>query len=231
MEKIKNIIKNLIEDPRVKAGTEIAVTGVSTVSGMINPIAPFVIEAYRTVASCADEIKVDRMLKGFANGKNIEMKLNELYNFVKDSDERAFLVSNLFRQTLLTQSPKVCCIYGIILSELQENDEILDYDQLIIFNALQTATDYEIKYFREIVKDYIDDDRYINENKINDSGILSYRMTLEWCKNNRIFDITSYKQSGGFDLIGEFYEVNSRSKKLAEYIDKARQILNYEENN
>lgn len=180
------------------------------------------------LASKADEIKLDSMLQGLSKGLNVETRLNELYSFI-NNPERAFMVSNLFRQTLLAQSPVVCCILGIILSDCIDNDHTLQYADLIILNSLQTATDFEIKYIKEIINNYVDDG-YVDENAIEKSLMATeYYMTLEWCKTNRILGTTGMREINGMTIFSEFLIINTCTERFLDYIERARVFLEYED--
>lgn len=146
------------------------------------PETTFYIETIKKIAESADKVKLKYILRGLAGQNNVEMRINQLYSYV-NSPKRAFLVSNLFREALLSQSPIVCCILGIALGENLNNNKECSYEDSIILNALQTATDFEIKYLREIYESYTLDG-YIDIKKIERSSLADqYMLTVDWGEN------------------------------------------------
>lgn len=228
-EKIVNDIKTLKDSYKVKASMEIGATSAESVLGVFDPALSGMLATFRTVANSADEIKLEQMIKGLASDNNREKRINEIYNFVKDSKEKAFLVSDLFRKTLLANTPIVCCIYGIILGDIMDDNCKLNYETMIVFSALQTATDYEIEFFLDIMHRCIKENGEINIEVITgENNTQFYDMVLQWGGNNRIFRIETSKFEDGVMSTGEFYYSTTRAILLLEYINQAKRLLYYE---
>ena len=81
--------------------------------------------------------------------------MNELYNYVNSSPEKAIIVANLFKQTVNAECPKVCVIYGLILANHLETLTEFTHEELIVCKALENATDYDLKNFKEIMENYL----------------------------------------------------------------------------
>lgn len=221
-------IKEKIESEDAKALQKIGINSAFCIGEILSPINTMFAKIGKEIAEQSDILRLNHMLNGYMKGNNTEMRLNQLYTFVKNSD-RAFLVSNLFRQALLKNSTIVCCLYGLILAECVDNDKKADYEDLIVLNALQNATDYELKYFIEIIDNYMDEG-YVDTKAISESGKeVEYNFTLEWCKNNRILGITGRRDYGeGMTIFTEYLIYISCTEKLYNLLMEAKQLMRYE---
>lgn len=221
VQKWIQLCKEYSQSPEGKIAGEIA-GGILEIG---TPYAGLLFSSFKTIAEEADKIKLENILIGLADGLNMETRLNELYSFVK-TPERAFLVANTFRQALLSHSQVVCCIYGLILSDCIRDNRDTSYEELIVYNALQTATDYEMLYIKEIFDKYLDGND-VDEKRISKQAEFEYyKMTIDWCKSNRILSVSSgVRSGGGFDVVGDYLVINSCTQKLIEYINRAHQII------
>lgn len=217
---IYNNVINLLKSEEAQIPT----TAIMAAVGGTSPLSAIALETIKKISEVSDSIRLNMMLKGLAIGLNEETRLNELYNYV-NTPERAFHVSNLFRQTLLSQSPIVCSIYGVILSEHVDSDSNLDYEDLIVLNALQTATDFEIRYMDDIFRNYILDG-FIADEKMKKDG-KCYDMVIEWGINNRVLQMQGGREVDGITTISGSPAINRCSTKLQGYINKARQYFRY----
>ena len=52
-------------------------------------------------------------------------------------------------------NPKVCVIYGLILANHLETLTEFTHEELIVCKALENATDYDLKNFKEIMENYL----------------------------------------------------------------------------
>lgn len=223
-----NKIKELIRTERTKGTATMVLDCAINIGEIVSPINTAIIKIGKEIASECDAYRLNSMLNGYIQGNNTEKRLNQLYSFVK-SPERAFLVSNLFRKTLLENSVIICCLYGLILGECIDKDKKADYEDLIVLNALQNATDYELRYFMEIVEKYIDDKGYVDTKAINESElVVEYNFTLKWCKNNRILGIAGARNYDGVDVFQEYLVYISCTQKLYELLITTKQLMQYE---
>lgn len=202
------------------------------VLGIINPIAGIVGEVGNNFLSEYNTYKFSCLLQGLSSGLNIEMRLNELYTYVTSSSEKAIIVANLFKKTINAECPKVCVIYGLILANHLESDTEFTHDEMIVCKALENATDYDLKNFKEIMKKYL---KPVSEGKriVFPEGfadLAEYKITCDWCVYNRIF----ISQMASFDEIVEgnlildtCYYAATPATVLLKYINDAHQIWSY----
>ena len=158
--------------------------------------------------------------------------MNELYNYVNSSPEKAIIVANLFKQTVNAECPKVCVIYGLILASHLETHTEFTHEELIVCKALENATDYDLKNFKEIMENYIK--QTSNGRRIvfpkDFSDIAAFTTTCDWCVYNRIFVSRMAEwgeiEEGILDMSTYYYVANPASV-LLDNIYAARQTWNY----
>ena len=109
---IGNALSRVMDNPM----TKIIRSGSIGVLGVKNPVAGIVGGIGNDLLSEYNTFKLGHLLNGLASGFNLERRLNELYNYVNSSPEKAIIVANLFKQTVNAECPKVCVIYGLILA-------------------------------------------------------------------------------------------------------------------
>ena len=227
---IGNAIAKAIDNPMSK----IIRSGTIGVLGIANPVAGVTGEIVNNFLSEYNIFKLSLLLNGLSSGLNVEMRLNELYTYVTSSTEKAIAVANLFRQTVNAECPKVCVIYGLILADHLKTNSNFTYDEMIVTKALENATDYDLKNFKEIMEKYLKP--LTNANKIvfpNDfDKINEFKITCDWCVYNRIFILRMAEleemEEGNLDINSYYYESKPASL-LLKYINNANQIWNYGE--
>ena len=106
---IGNALSRVMDNPM----TKIIRSGSIGVLGVVNPVAGIVGGIGNDLLSEYNTFKLGHLLNGLASGFNLERRLNELYNYVNSSPEKAIIVANLFKQTVNAECPKVCVIYGL----------------------------------------------------------------------------------------------------------------------
>ena len=149
------------------------------------------------------------------------------------SPEKAIIVANLFKQTVNAECPKVCVIYGLILANHLETLTEFTHEELIVCKALENATDYDLKNFKEIMENYLrqtsNGRRIVFPNGFAD--VAAYTTTCDWCVYNRIFVSRMAEwgemEEGVLDISTYYYEANPASVLLY-YINSARQTWNYD---
>lgn len=212
--------------------TKIIRSGSIGVLGVVNPVAGIVGGIGNDLLSEYNTFKLGQLLSGLATGFNIERGLNELYNYVNSSPEKAIIVANLFKQTVNAECPKVCVIYGLILASHLETHTEFTYEELIVCKALENATDYDLKNFKEIMENYVkptpNGRRIVFPKGFAD--IAAFTTTCDWCVYSRIFVSRTGEwdgmEDGVLDISTYYYEANPAAV-LLNYINAAGQTWNY----
>lgn len=196
---IGNALSRVMDNPM----TKIIRSGSIGVLGVVNPVAGIVGGIGNDLLSEYNTFKLGHLLNGLASGFNLERRLNELYNYVNSSPEKAIIVANLFKQTVNAECPKVCVIYGLILANHLETLTEFTHEELIVCKALENATDYDLKNFKEIMENYLKPTSFVSR-------------TAEWGE----------MEEGILDMSTYYYEANPASV-LLDNINAARQTWNY----
>ena len=226
---IGNALGRVMDNPM----TKIIRSGPIGVLGVVNPVAGIVGGIGNDLLSEYNTFKLGHLLSGLSTGFNIERGLNELYNYVNSSPEKAIIVANLFKQTVNAECPKVCVIYGLILASHLEIHTEFTHEELIVCKALENATDYDLKNFKDIMENYLKPTltgkrRVVFPNGFADVAVFS--TTCDWCVYNRIFvsQIAEWgeMEDGVLDMTTYYYEATPASV-LLDYINAARQTWNY----
>ena len=224
---IGNALSRVMDNPM----TKIIRSGIG-VLGVVNPVAGIVGGIGNDLLSEYNTFKLGHLLNGLASGFNLERRLNELYNYVNSSPEKAIIVANLFKQTVNAECPKVCVIYGLILANHLETLTEFTHEELIVCKALENATDYDLKNFKEIMENYLkptSNGRRIVFPK-DFADIAAFTTTCDWCVYNRIFVSRTAEwgemEEGVLDMSTYYYEANPASV-LLDNINAARQTWNY----
>lgn len=182
---------------------------VISVTGLLNPIASVGLEAADSVMKQYNDYKLKLLLIGLASGNNVEKGINELYNFVISSSEKAIAVANLFKQTINAESPKACVIYGIILAEHTEDNSDFTQEELILCKALENATDCDICNFKTIMEECITTNAEgVRKVKYLEGKQEKNEYTCEWAAYNRIFKLET----------SDFGELNSENDEYESFI-------------
>lgn len=192
------------------------------------------------VASCTDqfiqkfnEIKLHWLLRGLSSGLNMEKQTNDLFCYVKSSNERAYLVANTLKKCLAAETPKACVIYGMILARHLGDDNDFTQNELIVCKALENATDQDLVNFMEIMGQYVDIDtnhrRRVFFKDADSAKVLRLRSTCDWCAYNRIFITEVYMTIHVFDRDknASEYFVTDVSDILYDLVNDVQQIWDY----
>lgn len=232
LDEIMYAILNKLNSPTGELSRELAS---ATVSAM-NSVAGVITISASSFISKMDEFMIDRLLLGLSDGINQEKQINDLYNYVTASSKRAFLVGSIFKQTLLSKSPKVCVLYGKILSE-HIGDKTSDFSkmEMIACNAISNVDDYDLMNFVIIMKEYvIKDDRGIKrvvfDNINDDKAVYELEQTCSWCTYNRLFSYNPLEWTSwdaGNISIDAHYIVQAPAEILLNWIEEVKQIWEY----
>ena len=151
---------------------------------------------------------------------------------VSDLALNGFAERGLCRFPTLAECPKVCVIYGLILANHLETLTEFTHEELIVCKALENATDYYLKNFKEIMENYLkptSNGRRIVFPK-DFADIAAFTTTCDWCVYNRIFVSRTAEwgemEEGILDMSTYYYEANPASV-LLDNINAARQTWNY----
>lgn len=237
MKKLSDVEQKLIQVITSQEGETVRDIAIS-ITGAINPSAGVGTSVANSFLKQYNDYKIKLLLTGLSGKLNIEKQINELYNFVASSAERAIAVANLFKQTINADCPKVCVIYGIILSEHIGEKTDFTHEELILCKALENATDYDVCNFKEMMKNHVrvnaEGKRTVAYLEIEPKQQEKYIITCDWAVYNRIFKEEN-AEFGDIDdegyssmLTGTFYIVTEIADLLFEKIEDVQQIWKYD---
>lgn len=121
------------------------------------------------------------------------------------------------------------------MGSLSSNTEFAQ-DELIVCKALENATEFDLKNFKEIMENYLkpisDGNRIVLPEELGESN--EFILTCEWAVYNRLF-ISRPTDGGNIEdeyegLNTQYYE-SKPAFVLMKYIKAASQIWNYGETN
>ena len=226
---IGNALQHVLETPTAK----IIRSGSIGVLGVINPVAGVVGCIGDEFLSQYNTFKLSHLLDGLKTGLNLEMRLNELYNYVTSSPEKAITVANLLKQTLNSECPKVCILYGLILASHLEASTEFTHDELIVCKALENATDYDLNNFKTIMENYLvstaNSKRIVFPKGLDNISALT--TTCDWCVYSRIFTarMPEWNEIGDETLdITTYYYESTPATVLLNYINEAKRTWDYD---
>ena len=198
-----------------------------------HPKSTLVLEVVKSIGQVYDQIKLNYLLNGLSNGYDTEKKLDELYNYIRNP-ERAFLVSDCFKKLMLAQSPVVCCILGLMLSDSMRQGAEFDSKDSIVMNGIVSFTDYDLRNFQDIMsKRYdvstIDGYPRIDSTLFPDDRREELELTLELCIQNRILRrAVGMIEEGNLSI--NLVQYGDIAERLGIYVARARTQLKYGEN-
>ena len=204
------------------------------VLGIVDPVAGVVGGVGNHLLSEYNTFKLGLLLKGLSSGLCVEKSLNQLYTYVTSGPEKAVIVANLFKKTMNAECPRVCVIFGLILANHIGANTELTYEEMIVCRALENATDYDLKHFKEIMDHYLKPTKegrrvaFPKDFEARDE----YTTTCDWCVYNRIF-VSQILGWGELELdpltIDTHYYEAKPAAVLLQYINAARQTWTYGE--
>lgn len=222
IEKLKEIYEVIKEYGVIEYGASIL--------ELSQPQYAFLIETVKQLGAMADQTKLNCIIKGLSEDKNVETRMNELYTYVKQSKEHAFLVSDSFRKMMLSNSVTACCIMGIMLGDFTKENRNPTQYETIVMRALSLFTDYDIRNFDEMIRNnYIIEtesgSKYIDIAKFPKDKKDGFMMTLDFCNQNRIFNYGSLVDGCG--VVMDASIIDKVSELLFSYINRARRQMSY----
>ena len=227
---IVNVISEKMNNPMV----DIVRNGTVGVAGLVNPFFGVAAGIGNDLLSKFNDFKLGCLLNGLASEQNTEKRLNQLYTYVNSTPEKAIIVANLFKQTINAESPKACIIYGMIMANHLDKDTKFTHEELIVCKAIESATDYDLDNFKEIMDNYM---KSINgERKIvfpngfpKTDELIS---TCDWCVYNRIFISKTLEVESFDDVVldmGTHYYESPPARVLLDYINDTKRIWYYDD--
>ena len=200
---------------------------------IVNPIAGVAGDVVNSFLGEYNLYKLNRLLDSLSKKLNVEQGINLLYTYVNSSQEKAINVANLFKQTCNAECPKVCVIYGWILAEHIDNNTNFTHNELIVCKALENATDYDLKNFKEIMDGYIqstsDGDRIVFAQDFEKAD--TYTTTCDWGVYNRLFCTRMGIVKDETIELGTCYYTTKSAELLLKNIKEIQQIWGYNEEN
>lgn len=190
-----------------------------------------VFEGISMIANASNTKKLHDALRALSKNENVEKSINELYNYISN-EERALYVSTAFRKIILSNSKIAAAIIGFMLGEIKSENREFNNEDIILFNALESMTDFDIRSFKEIMEkqDTIKDnaeEQYFDETTFPEEKKKEYIEILMFCEKYRLFSFVSSIVVGQELKMGIFYKPRSVATTLLEYINKIKGILYY----
>ncbi len=220
-------ISKITNKPELSAIRELTVG----VIGTCNPVAGVIAGTINSVISDYNTYKFTLLLKGISTGLNVETRMNELYNYINESDENAINVANIFKKAINAESPKVCLLYGLLIAEHLDGSNSFTQEELIVCKALENGTDYDLSIFRDIMEQYVKDEEPERKSIVLPSSIEnreSYITTCDWCVYNRIFVMENVKCDNSTLIYDRFYYVSAPAYILLKYINDLNRVWDYQ---
>lgn len=212
-DKLKSPIGSVIRDSSVALAS-------------IDPASSVVAATLNSFYQNYNYFKITRLLKGLSKGINEEKCLYELNEYINSSEERAYLVGNIFKETLAAESPRVAELYGIILSKhIGSYKSNFTHDELIICKAIENANDYDLDIFKDIMSNSVLDNKGGKPIWLPKDKQIEYDLTCQWCVYNRLF----WLAESGIIIAGTPMPINTVETnyhtlppafKLMKYIDE-----------
>ena len=234
MEKVmaENVMENIGENLEKLKIKIYDILGIDiTEAATLWPEIGAIFEGISMIANASNTKKLHDALRALSKNENIEKSLNELYGYVSN-EERALYVSTAFRKIILSNSKIAAAIIGLMLGEIKLENREFNNDDAILFNALETMTDFDIRNFKSIMEgDFIATDntgrQYFDVSLFPDDKREDYLLTLTFGERNRILSSFHQTLKDGKIQFSTFYQTNKFSDILLKYINKVNQIINY----
>lgn len=225
---VLNKIQEMLATP--EGETVLAEAGL--VAGVISPPVGVIAESFSVFLQQYDKLKLRMLIKGLSKDLDVEKHINELYNYVSSSPIRAFSVGNVLKETVAAKSPKICMLYGLILSKhVGSQGKDFTIDDIIVCNALENASDFDLDNFKELMELWINQEGKIEYPKTEKEKL---EKTCLWCVYSRLFSIHGFTWAilGGKDdpeskTVKTNYIVESSAKMLLNLINELGSTWNY----
>jgi len=196
-------------------------------------VVPFV-GAFRPLVEETDKIHLSHLLVGLKYGNDFDSQIEKLYDYI-DKPEKANYVVSMFREALISSSHIVNTIMGIQLSKMIGEDSDITQEDLIIYDALTSFNDFDIKNYKFIYETTQSDPFETDEGIcVNDEALHQFpdydglMVTMSKCEKVGLFTYlpaVAYNDGAMKALAtGSFYKINKFGKIFYEMICVATNI-------
>lgn len=196
-------------------------------------------DGIKGISQISCDAKLQHAWKCIADGVNTEKSINELYNYVSNSN-RAFYISNEFRKILLSESCLASAIIGYIMGKVVSEKRDCTHEEIIITTALMDMSDFDIRNFMKLVDHYTEKrgaHEIISMDEIDLDKSSCYH-TLQLCSAKGIFINDSELFPGAITkpadgrtddstYEGLFFIKTTYVDTLRAYIDEVKQLLEF----
>ena len=108
----------------------------------------------RSIFSIIDHHKFTRIRKYLSRDLNVEKSINELVEYVK-KPERAYFVLSYVRKVILSDSVLATSMMAFIVFKVCGENRDASHEEMIIWNALGSMTDYDMRNMYYLCKDCV----------------------------------------------------------------------------
>lgn len=182
------------------------------------------------ISNISNDMKLDKAWYCISQGMNIEESINQIYNYVSN-EERAFYISNEFRKIILSSSLLSSSIIAYIMGQVVCENRKCKHSETIITNALTFMTDFDIDNFEFLCSQCMEEigkQQIINIDKAENTQKESLQYTLQICVSYGIFRTESAIYNEEMLYEGIHYIKTNLCDELLNYIDKVKQLLQYQ---
>lgn len=229
MESIEALYKKCIENS--ETNLTFVTENKHEISDILSEASSLCKNAYG-IYKISNKIKIVHALKGLAGDSDVESSIYALRNYV-NSPDRSFYIATAFRKIILSNSKIAATIIGYMLGEISNKAREFTNEDIILFNALENMSDFDIRNFKDIMNEnYFSDDigtKYFDTLKFPAEKEKEFLDLLEFGEKYRLFSIKTISVTNGRTFYGEQYVPKMIDNVLVAYINKVKQILNYGE--
>ena len=181
------------------------------------------------ISNLNNSIKLEYAWYCIAKDTNIEKSINELYDYVSDTD-RAFYITGEFRKIVLSSSLIASSIIAYIMGRVVHEHRKCEHKEIIITNALTHMTDYDLNNFiylcRSCIKE-IGEYKTIDLSQISNNQKYSFQYTIQVCVANGLINTESFISDEDSVYGGLYYVKTDMCDELLKYIEIIKQLLRY----
>lgn len=111
------------------------------------------IKLIHTIGKTFDLIKFNKFLKGLGKGEIREEDIEKLVNYI-DNSSKADFIAQTFKKIVVSNSKNACCLLGLLYFEVVDKNKEINYEELIIYDALDKINDIDIDIFYELFRSF-----------------------------------------------------------------------------
>lgn len=203
------------------------------VETVVSEVIPF-IGSVRPLMEETDKMRLSHLLVGLKHSNDFDSQIEKLYNYI-DKPEKANYVVSMFRESLMSSSHIVNTIMGVQLSKMIGEDSDITQEDLVMYDALTSFNDFDVKNYKIIYESTISDPFKTDEGICVNDAILhqspdydGFMVTISKCEK---VGLLTYLPTAMFDeegmrtmATGSFHKVNKYSKIFYDMICEALRI-------